>query len=135
MSDRREAHGLTLPGKLAWTVLQVAAALAGGSCGDDDGAPADTGPVVDMAPSDLGERDADGDAAADARVDDARIEDAVAMDTGPTDAEPDFGFLDFGPPELFCIYDSSLDAGIDANVCGTTVSNPDDCPPGCRAVG
>jgi hypothetical protein len=101
---------LRLPGNLTFTTLTIALALVG--CGDDS------------SPADGGGRDATAmDATArDASERDGTIADATGIDSAAV---------------LFCIFDSSLDAGgpFDAAVCSGTVTDPEDCPPGCRAVG
>jgi len=113
-----ERRKLRLPGKVAWTTLQIAFALSGASCGDDDRSPTDASPAADVVVIDSPSIDS---AIADARAD-------SPIDSG----------MDSGPePLLFCIFDSSIDGGpdFDAATCSGTVTDPLDCPPGCRAVG
>ena len=105
MADERRT--LRLPGNLTWSTLCVALALSGASCGDDDAAP-----PVDASPP----------------PSDVALVDAPARDGGEVDS--------FVPPsELFCIYDNSVDAAVDAASCNHTVELPDACAEGCRAVG
>lgn len=108
MSDDRKR--LRLPGKVAWSTLSIALALAGAGCGDDSGG-------------------------SDASARDATAIDAPGRDSGDTDAAGADALADSGTV-LFCIPgDEDTGMPFDAATCGTVVSDPADCPPGCRAVG
>jgi hypothetical protein len=105
---REERRRIRLPSQVAWTTMSIALALAGAGCGDDD-TPTDAEPPRDVA-------------VADAPVRDSAIRDSAIADVQET---------------FFCIPDGEIDSGpaFDAATCGSVVTDIDDCPPGCRAVG